>query len=126
MKARQRCYWSPENDFPSRIEQTPTVMVQETHLNNVASVTLLGLEIDAELTFEAYIDKLCKKLSSRIAVLKKIRSFLPLKQRLLYYNATIRTVMNYVSVIWTTCNQESLGRALKLQKRAARIILKEN
>jgi len=35
----------------------------------------------------------------------------------------IKPVFDYVNVIWTTCNKDKLGRVLKLQKRAARIIL---
>ena len=48
---------------------------------------------------------------------------LPLKQRLLYYNALIRPAINYESFFWTNCDKESLGRVLKLQKQAARVIL---
>ena len=50
-------------------------------------------------------------------------NYLPLKQRLLYYNALIRPVINYASVLWTNCDKEYLGKVLKLQKRAARVIL---
>jgi len=64
-----------------------------------------------------------KKLSQHIGILKKIRSLLPHKQRILYYNSMIKPVFDYVNVIWTTCNKDNLGRVLKLQKRAARIIL---
>ena len=67
--------------------------------------------------------KIYKKLASRIVVLRKIRAFLPLSQRVKYYNAVIRPVMSYASVIWSSCNKEQLYRVLKLQKRTARVIL---
>ena len=53
-----------------------------------------------------HVDNICKKISPRIRVLKKVRNYLPHKQRLIYYNATI-----------------SQNRVLKLQKRAGRVIL---
>ena len=34
----------------------------------------------------------------------------------------IRSVLHYVSLIWTSCDKENLGRVLWLQKRAARVI----
>jgi len=34
----------------------------------------------------------------------------------------IRSVLHYVSSIWTSCDKENLCRVLKLQKRAARVI----
>ena len=37
--------------------------------------------------------------------------------------AVIRPVMTYASVIWSSCDKEQLYRVLKLQKRAARVIM---
>ena len=85
-----------------------------TELELIPSAKLLGLEIDSELSFTSHVEKLCKKLSLRIGVLKKIRSCLPTKQRLLYYNTMIRSVLHYVSSIWTSCDKENLSRVLKL------------
>ena len=58
-----------------------------------------------------------KKLSQSIALLRKIRVYLPLRQRLLYYNSIIHPIIRYVSVIWSCCDKESLNRVLKLQKK---------
>ena len=41
---------------------------------------MLGLETDSKLSFNAHVDKIGKMLASRIAVLQKIRAFLPLSQ----------------------------------------------
>ena len=67
--------------------------------------------------------KYAKKLSQRIALLRKIRVYLPLNQRKQFYNAVISPVINNVSAIWTACDIECLSRVLKLQKRAAWVIL---
>ena len=92
-------------------------------LKIVNNATLLGLEIDNMLSFNLHVEIISKRRSSRIAVLRKIRVFLSLSQRLFYYNAIIRPVLSYVSVIWSSCDKELLNRVLKLQKRAARVIL---
>ena len=110
----------------SKMNCAPLVSLNGNQLLNVPSAKLLGLEIDEELSFVSHIDKLCTKISQRVGILRKSRTYLPFKQRMLFYNSMIRPVMNYVSVIWTSCNQESLGRVLKLQKQAARVILNAN
>ena len=92
-------------------------------LTNVMNVKLLGLETDEKLTFSEHIMTVCKKVTQCIGLLKKITNHLPLKQRLLYYNALIKPVINYTSVLRTNCDKESLERVLKLQKRPARVIL---
>ena len=103
----------------SKMNCDPLLSLNGNQLLNVPSAKLLGLEIDEELSFVSHIDKLCTKISQRVGILRKIRTYVPFKQRMLFYDSMIRPVMNYVSVIWTSCDQESLGRVLKLQKRAA-------
>ena len=44
------------------------------------------------------------------------------RQRLLFYNTMIRSVLHYVSTMWTSWDQQILGRVLKLRKTAATVI----
>ena len=60
--------------LPSKINEEMTLTIKGTELELVPSAKLLGLEIDAELSFTSHVEKLCKKLSERIGVLKKIRN----------------------------------------------------
>ena len=76
------------------------VIVNGKELSNVDCATLLGIEIDSKLSFSVHIEKVCKKLASRIAILSKIRACLPLKQRLQFYNSIIRPIMSYANVVW--------------------------
>ena len=112
--------------LPSKINYKMALTINGTKLEVVPSVKLLDLEIDFELSFNSHVEKLCTKLSQRIGILKKIRSCLPMRQRLLFYNFMIRSVLHYVSSIWTSCDKENLGSVLKLQKRAARVISDAN
>lgn len=99
------------------------VQINGKRLEQVKSQKLLGVTIDDKLSFDDHIEELCIKLSQRIAVLKKIRRFIPIEQRILYYNAMVKQVMLYGSSIWTSCSIDNLTKVLKLQKRAARVIL---
>ena len=47
------------------------ISVNGSQLENIQCAKLLGLEIDKELTFHLHVDKLYKKLSQRIGILKK-------------------------------------------------------
>ena len=71
----------------SKINDELVFTVEENRLINGKGATLLGLTIDSSLSFDCHVENLCIKLASRIGVqLSKIRAFLPLKQRLLFYN----------------------------------------
>ena len=102
------------------------LQVNSTVLEHVNSHKLLGVKIDSHFTFDQHVEKLCPKLSQKIAVLRKIRRFLPLDQRKLYYNAMIKQQMQYASTVWTSCSVENMQKVFKLQKRAARVILGAN
>ena len=82
----------------NRIRNEIVISVNGSQLENIQCAELLGLEIDKELTFYSHVDKLYKNLSQRIGILKKIRHCLQIKHRVLFYNAIIRPVMDYVSV----------------------------
>ena len=105
-------------------DKTMVIKIDDTNLEQVHSFSLLGLTIDSNLNFNDHVDNLCTKLSKRIGILRKIRSFLPIKERKLFYESTIKALMMYASSVWTTCSTENLNKVLKLQKRAARVILK--
>ena len=79
--------------------------------------------IDQKLSFDDHIEELCNKFCQRIAVLSKIKRFLPLEQRKAFYDAVIKQTMLYSSNVWSACFIGNLQSVFRLQKRSARIIL---
>ena len=92
-------------------------------LENVNHERLVGESIDNNLLWNDHIDKLCKTLSSKIALLSRIKKYLPMETRNLYYKSYILPTMDYCSNVWGNCAKSELDRIYKLQKRAARVIL---
>ena len=75
------------------------IKLNQDTLQQVSSHKLLGLTIDEDLTFDSHIDNLCKKLTQRIGLLRRIRTFLPLKERELFYSVTIKPLLMYGSSV---------------------------
>ena len=71
------------------------------------------------------MEKLGKKFSQRNGLVKKIRSYLPIQERKLYYihNALVKQTMMYGCPVWTYCSTEELKSVFRLQKSAALTIL---
>ena len=99
------------------------VKTDNAEIEQVANHKLLGMIIDEHLPYEVYVDKLCIKLSKRLGLLRHISPYLKKNQRIIYFNAVIKPLMMYPSTVWTSYNKEVLERILRMQKRAARIIL---
>ena len=104
--------------------QTLQWQADGTSIEHVRSNKLLGVIIDEELNFTAHINKLRKKLSQKIGLLNKLCSYLSLNKRKLLYNVLIKPCIMYGSLVRTCCPKEDLNRIFRLQKRAARVILR--
>ena len=53
------------------------IQLKGCNLEQATNVKLLGLDIDEQLSFDVYIDCLCKKISMRIGILNRIKPYLP-------------------------------------------------
>ena len=124
--------WANSNKLPLNESKSKSLLVTGKCLKKKISsedqlslITSNGELLEqVELYFKKHVDRLCLKFFQRIGVLNKIKSCLPPKQIILYYNATVKPVFSYVSVVWQMlCSKDCLVRILRLQKRAARIIL---
>ena len=60
------------------------VKLVNSDIKQVDSQKLLGVSVDKHLSFNVHVEELCKKLYQRIAVLRKIRRFIPIERRILY------------------------------------------
>ena len=103
-----------------RLHEMPPLNLQiDGHdIKNVSQQKLLGLLIDDKLTWSAHIDNICSTLSSKIYLLRHlsnhVKEILP-RIRL--------PLIDYGSITWSGTSSANIERILKLQKRAARIIL---
>ena len=57
---------------------------------------LLGLIIDKDLSFQAHIDELCKKLSKRLGFLRHISPYLKQRHKFIFYLAVKKPIMLYL------------------------------
>ena len=89
----------------------------------VTSTKLLGVHIDQQLTWNEQIKHVRRKIASNLYLLKQIKEYLPLEARKLFFNSYILPHFDYCSIIWGNCSKTALENLVKMQKRAARLIL---
>ena len=63
--------------------------IGQTNIKCDDSVTLLGINIDYMLKFDAHVSEICKKASKQLAVLKRLGGFLTKQGKLVIYNSFI-------------------------------------
>ena len=132
--------WSKQNKLPIYYDRTTYMIlgskkrVQDEHqlvlraenriIDKVSTQRLLGIFIDDHLSWTSHIDHLCSTLSSKISLLKQISAYVPQDIQKLYYQSYIVPLLEYGCNTWGTTSSANIERLSKLQKRAARIILK--
>ena len=109
-----------------RIDGTDHLDIKADNINirSVFNQKLLGLYIDENLNWNTHIDNLCKAVSSKISLLRQLAEYVPLQVQKQFYQGYILPLLDYGSITWGSTSTANIERLSKLQKRAARIILK--
>ena len=133
--------WCKQNGMLLNTEKTKVMLISTRQKRIRLDTRLLSLtynEIDLQLTtggkiLGVYIDEnfqwnnhfqfVCKKVSSYIWLLSRIKSYLSLEHRSLFYKAYIQPHFNYCNIIWGNSTNSNVSRLTKLQRRVCKIIL---
>ena len=99
------------------------IRIDNEDISNVDNQKLLGIIIDKTLSWDKQIDSVCLNITRRITLLKLLSKYVDMPNLKLYYNSYILPIFDYGCMIWGQCSTYNINRVLKLQKRAARIIL---
>ena len=84
----------------------------------------MSLTIDAQLSFGKHVEDICKKVSSAIGALRRVRPFISKETAIQIYNALIMPHFDYCSPVWDCLSGYLSDKLQKLQNRAARVITK--
>ena len=90
-------------------------------LGNAETEKLLGVKLNNNMSWEQHITHILSIANRKLALLRRIKKYLPLRTRKLFYNAHILPHLDYCSAVWGT--SPHVQKLCKLQKRAARVIL---
>lgn len=102
------------------------ISINGLQINESQCEKVLGVFVDATFFWTEHINHIIKKVNSSLALLRRIKKYLNHKTRILFYNAYILPHLDYCCSIWGDCSKYLLESLLKLQERAARIILDEH
>ena len=133
--------WCRENGIILNTDKTKVMLItsrqKRVNLNNTVlnlqyndidiTITtcdkILGIHVDNNLTWNNHFIFLSKKLSSHLWLLSKVRIYLSIEHRVLFYNAYIKPHIDYCSLIWSNTSSSNISKITRLQRRACKLIL---
>jgi hypothetical protein len=102
-------------------DQKHKVEVNGQVLEQVESERLLGVIVDQNLNWRDHVNKVYKKITTNLALLRRIKRYLPYWSRIMFDIAYIVPHVDFCVTVWGSCSD--ITSLAKLQKQAARIIL---
>ena len=99
------------------------IIIIDIPIKQFSHSKLLGIHIDESLTWNLHVTKIKKTVAYKLFLLKRILPFLPTQSRIMFFNYYIKPYSEYCCSIWGSTSQEKINIVVKLQKRAARLIL---
>jgi hypothetical protein len=105
------------------IHVSDTILMQNNAIQFTNCEKLLGVHVNNNLSWETQVKQTVKKCNSLLYLLLRIRCFLNIDVRKLFFNCYILPHLDYCCSIWGNCSQHLLQEIIKFQKRAARVIL---
>ena len=106
-----------------RREDHIEIYIDSEIIQTVEQHKLLAVVIDRSLSWDKQIDAVCLNITRRITLLKRLSKYIDKSSMNQYYNSYILPILDYGCLIWGRCSKSNILRLVKLQKRAARIIL---
>ena len=101
----------------------PTLKIGNETIDISTNEKLLGIHVDNVLSWSTQIESTIKKCNTLLYLLSRIKCYLSIPVRKMFFNAYILPHIDYCCTIWGNTNSELLDSIVKFQKRAARCIL---
>ena len=128
--------WCEENGMKRNTSKYQAIVMGKSQVkpkfhceNAIVPITedfeMLGVTVDDKMKFEKHIAKVCRKISQRVAVLKRMKKMLPLETRKRLYRAFIISHFNYCSETWHFCSKNDTAKLEKANERALRFVFNE-
>ena len=96
--------------------------LNNTILQEVSHSPYLGITLNKNLKWSTHIDKICKRASSTLGLLKRNLKHCPMYTRHTAYTSLIRSTLEYASSVWDPYYQSDIHKLERIQRQSARFI----
>ena len=101
----------------------PNIIIENKQIKQVYECKTLGIIIDQRLSWKSNTENICKKITSGISAISRVKPFVNKDTLISIYNAIFSPHFDYCCEVWDVFGETQSKRLQKLQNRAARIIM---
>ena len=97
--------------------------IENKQIKQVHERKTLGVTIDQHLSWKSNTENICRKITSGISALRRLKDFVDRQTLISVYNVIVHPYFDYCCEVWDVLGEIQSKKLQKLQNRAARIIL---
>ena len=98
------------------------ITINGTSLNYVHCAKYLGMQIDGNLSWNTYIDKLCANVACKLNRLKRVKGTIQADILNKIYTTAIQPCIDYAISVWGQTSECNIKKIQRMQNYAARIV----
>jgi len=102
-----------------------TITIGTKTVKQVCTCKYPSINLDSGLTFEEHVSEMANKVSQRLEALGRLRPYLTSSAANTIYKAFILPILDYCDIYWKSVGSTLAEKLERLQKRAARVVLRE-
>ena len=107
-----------------KIDQRIKLKINQKTIKESNKIKYLGVLLDRNLSWNFHISELCKKLSSAVGMLYKMKNLCSTPTLRSLYFSLFHSHLTYGLLVWGLANTSLTNKILLLQKRAIRVVAK--
>ena len=104
-----------------KMENKHEMYIENKKITSEHSVKLLGIEIDNQLKFNNYVSTLCKKASSQLNAIGRLRKYIGFPEKMALIEAFVFSNFDYCPLVWHFTSMTSSSKIGSIQKRALQV-----
>jgi hypothetical protein len=101
----------------------PHIIIGDKPLKEVPNHKLLGVTIDNNMSWSEHVKILSKSIARKTFQLSRIKNYLNLHTRKLFYTAYIQSAIDYASTLWDSASGNVMKPLISIQRRAIKSVL---
>lgn len=109
----------------SNSDEKLDIKIGDTHIEQVNVARYLGLMVDENLNWSAHVSQLSRSVAYKISSLNRLSKCMDTDLLDKLYKSTIQPCIDYACSVWGSTSEGNKQTLFRLQKRAARVVLKD-
>ena len=105
------------------VTNLPLLTIKSDVIEEVQDHKVLGITIDNNLSWTPHVNALCKKISTKVFQLSRLKHFVNFPTRKLFFTSHIQSLIDYGSALWDSTSKSTLKPLQSLHRRALKLIV---